>query len=210
MATLIRTLVRGMNRKRSIRNFVSNEACLPRPGRVPGSMIFAIYGTYLLVWLMLLTEAYVMRTRSLAAGFFYRKREKRRILYLYNETLRRRAGFLRFARARVNRLARARLLVPERRFWLWLRLRRPDLFDWLGWFECARRTCSVCGDLEKSRSKSHHVCQTPDCYVAYCPECWIDVGRNCLICTRADSDASDLEYVEDDDYYDNEKEKKTR
>lgn len=95
IASLIRRLIRGFNVKRRVKTVVSNSACLPRPNKVPDRMILKIYSTYLGIWLLLFTAAYTQRLRRVICSFFYRKREKRRVLYLYNESLRRRLGHAR-------------------------------------------------------------------------------------------------------------------
>ncbi|NP_001123272.1 DC-STAMP domain containing 1 [Nasonia vitripennis] len=205
VAKMVRGLVKGFNVKRRIKNFVTNEACLPRASRLPGSILFRIYGSYLAVWLMLLCQAYSQRLRRSISAFFYRKREKRRVLYLYNETLRRRLGFLRFARARVAKLARAHQLEPESRPFLTARLRWPKYFSWLQRFACSRRRCVVCGETEPRSGPEHRLCQTPECFAVYCEECWTDVGQVCLACDRlqdssaAEETAVETEYDEDDD-----------
>lgn len=205
VAKMVRGLVRGFNVKRRIKNFVTNEACLPRASRLPASVLFRIYGSYLAVWLMLLCQAYSQRLRRSISGFFYRKREKRRVLYLYNETLRRRLGFLRFARARVAKLARAHQLEPESRPFLTARLRWPKYFSWLQRFACSRRRCVVCGETEPRSGPEHRLCQTQDCFAVYCDECWNDIGQVCLACDRlqdssgAEETAVETEYDEDDD-----------
>ncbi|XP_014215625.1 E3 ubiquitin-protein ligase DCST1 [Copidosoma floridanum] len=178
VAKLVRSLVRGFNRKHRISQLLTNEACLPRPSRVPSSILLVIYGGYLLVWLLLLLQAYGQRLRRVIAGFFYHRREKRRVLHLYNESLRRRRGFLRYARSRAAQAARGRLLAPEARFWLELRENRPRLWTWLRRLGLARLDCVVCGDPEPRRGQ-HHTCRGSSCLAAYCEDCWKDLGRSC-------------------------------
>lgn len=193
MASLVRSLVRGFNVRRRVRNLVTNEACLPRPSRLPASVLLRIYGSYLAVWLMLLLQAYSQRLRRLVAAFYYRRREKRRVLHLYNESLRRRLGYLRFARARLARLARARRLLPESRPWLALRLRLPRQLGWLERFACARRRCSVCGESEPRGRATYRLCDEPGCQAVFCEECWADVGRRCLGCDGPDASSAEEE-----------------
>lgn len=193
VATLIRSLVRGFNVKRRIKNFVTNEACLPRASLLPHHILIKIYGTYILIWLMIFIQAYSQRSRRWIAAFFYRKREKRRVLYLYNETLRRRLGFLKFARARVVELARAHHLNArfELISWYDLRLKFPKYLGWLQRFECARTKCVVCGEVEPRKDKSgYEKCKNEHCFAAYCHDCWRDVGEKCLACEHVEEDSS--------------------
>lgn len=96
IASLLRSIVKGFNVKKRIRTVKSNVACLPQPTLLPKYYLFKIYGTYFAVWLAILTQAYLLRLRRVICSYFYRKREKKRVLFLYNETLKRRIGFFRF------------------------------------------------------------------------------------------------------------------
>lgn len=95
IASLLRSVVKGFNVKKRIKMVRSNEACLPQPSLLNMYYILKIYGTYFGIWLLILLQAYTQRLRRLICAFFYRKREKKRVLFLYNETLKRRIGFFR-------------------------------------------------------------------------------------------------------------------
>jgi len=96
IATLIRKIVRGFNVKRRVKTVVTNEACLPKPSKLPVYISIKIYLIYAIIWVLLYTSIYTQRMRRVICSFFYTKREKRRVLYLYNETLRRRLGYARY------------------------------------------------------------------------------------------------------------------
>lgn len=95
IASILRSLVKGFNIKKRIRIVRSNAACLPQPTVLSHYYLLKIYGTYFGIFLLVLSQAYIQRLRRLICSYFYRKREKRRVLYLYNETLKRRIGFFR-------------------------------------------------------------------------------------------------------------------
>ena len=95
IAALLRSVIKGFNVKKRIKTIRSNASCLPQPSVLPNYYLYKIYGTYFTVWLGILLQAYIQRTRRLICSYFYRKREKKRVLFLYNETLKRRIGFLR-------------------------------------------------------------------------------------------------------------------
>jgi len=96
IATLIRKIVRGFNVKRRVKTVVTNEACLPKASKLPVYVSIKIYLIYAVIWVLLYTSIYTQRMRRVICSFFYTKREKRRVLYLYNETLRRRLGYARY------------------------------------------------------------------------------------------------------------------
>lgn len=95
IATLLRSVVKGFNVKKRIKIQRSNAACLPQPTLMSNYYFFKIYGTYFAIWILIVVQAYVLRVRRVICAYFYRKREKKRVLYLYNETLKRRIGFFR-------------------------------------------------------------------------------------------------------------------
>ncbi|XP_015586402.1 E3 ubiquitin-protein ligase DCST1 [Cephus cinctus] len=194
IATMIRSVIKGFNVKKRIKTVVSNEACLPRPNELSNYVLAKIYGTYLGIWIMLLLAAYTQRLRRLICSFFYRKREKRRVLYLYNETLRRRLGYFRFMKGKVRALVRARLLERDMDPWVALRLRYPKFCGWLSFFSCARQKCLICAEPETRKGPKFRRCTTPGCNFVHCPECWRDVGRICFACAKLpDTDSEDYD-----------------
>lgn len=203
IASLIRNVVRGFNVKKRIKRVISNESCLPDPSKLPTYIILKIYGTYLSIWLMLLMGTYTQRFRRAFCAFFYRKREKRRILYIYNETLRKRLGYKKFMRNKIKTLVRSRRLELNMDPWLALKQRFPKLFGWLGYFQCARQKCLICEEVEPTNPKQRFLkCSTPGCPFVHCPECWKDVGMICYACTtdfdNTDSETGyDTQYVND-------------
>ncbi|XP_046493019.1 protein sneaky [Neodiprion pinetum] len=194
IATLVRNVIGGFNGKRRIKTVTSNEACLPNPRELPGYVLAKIYGTYFGIWLMLFLAGYTQRTRHAICAFFYRTREKRRVLYLYNETLRRRLGFFRFMRGHVRSLVRSRLLERDLDPWVALRLRSPRFCGWLGYFACARPKCLICGEAEPRKGPAFRRCTTPGCPFLHCAECWRDVGKICYACADfPDTDTDDYD-----------------
>ncbi|XP_043254934.1 protein sneaky-like [Colletes gigas] len=182
IASLIRSAVHGFNVKKHVKTVTSNRACLPRPIKLPGYALLQIYGTFLGIFLLTVASVYTQRTRRGICSFFYRKREKRRVLYLYNESLRRRIGFAKFMRAKVKSLVRTRRLEHQVDFWMSLRLKWPRRFGWLKFFACAREKCLICGEVEPRKGPNHRRCNTPGCPFVHCSECWRDVGKICYAC----------------------------
>ncbi|XP_078050611.1 protein sneaky isoform X1 [Augochlora pura] len=194
IATLIRSAVRGFNVKKHIKTVTTNSACLPRPTKLDGYVLFKIYGTFAAIFLLNFGSIYTQRTRRGICSFFYRKREKRRTLYLYNESLRRRIGFARFTKARVKRLVRTRHLEYEVDFWMTMRKRWPARFGWLRFFACARERCLICDEVEPRKGPEHRKCTTPGCPFVHCHECWRDVGKICYACAQLpDSDTDEYD-----------------
>ncbi|XP_030768206.1 protein sneaky [Sitophilus oryzae] len=197
IASILRSLVKGFNVKKRIRMVRNNEKCLPRPRVLAKSYFFKIYGTYFAVWTMLWVQAYTNRLRRLICAYFFRKREKKRILFLYNETLKRRKGFFRFMKKNVERKARERRLEENYNAFQVLRIKYPKQCDWLRFFKCARKKCLVCEDPEPRKLSNFIECMNDMCHFVYCMECWNDMGRECLVC-KIDSESDDLTDEEDE------------
>lgn len=199
IASLIRNALHGFNVKKHIKTVTSNKVCLPKPTKLPDYVLFQIYGTFLAIFLMIIVSVYTQRTRRGICSFFYRRREKRRVLYLYNESLRRRIGFAKFMKARVETLVRTRRLEHDADFWLSLRLKWPKRFGWLRIFSSAREKCLICGDVEPRKGPAYRQCTTPGCPFVHCAECWRDVGKICYACAElpdTDSEEYDTQHSE--------------
>lgn len=197
IASLIRSVIRSFNVKRRVKTVVTNSACLPRPTKLPNYILVKIYGTYFAVWLLLFTSAYTQRTQRVICSFFYRKREKRRVLYLYNESLRRRLGYIKFMKAKIKALVRSHRLADDVNLWATFGQKWPTICGWLRLFACARRKCLICGEVEPRKRSKFRECTTPTCPFVHCPECWKDIGKVCYACadvTDSDSEAYDTHY----------------
>lgn len=72
IASLLRSVVKGFNIKKRVKRVRSNKVCLPNPSLLSKYYLFKIYGTYFLVWLLMLAQAYTQRLRRLICSYFYR------------------------------------------------------------------------------------------------------------------------------------------
>ncbi|XP_036720072.1 E3 ubiquitin-protein ligase DCST1 isoform X1 [Balaenoptera musculus] len=174
LARLLRNTIGALNTSSEMVVESNNMPCLPQP--VPLSTracLRAALPSSLLVCLCLL-QAFGYRLRRVIAAFYFPKREKKRILFLYNELLRKRAAFTQLRRATIVR--RARQQRAPRRHLADILHRRclPLLRPWL------RRRCVVCQAPETPES---YVCPTPDCEAVYCRSCWNDMRQRCPVCT---------------------------
>ncbi|XP_025193978.1 E3 ubiquitin-protein ligase DCST1 [Melanaphis sacchari] len=208
IANLLRSVVDRFNFKKNITVNLSNEICLPNPHKLDAYYLHKIYGTLMLVFIMTVFAGYSSRLKRLICAVFFRKREKRRVLYLYNETLRKRTAFFRYMKQKVAKLARENKLSEDLDIFLMLRLKFPTLFGWLVWFACGRRKCLICGEPETNAGKQYG-CNTVGCVYIHCEQCWRDVGV-CYACSdtfikkdneyNLNTDITDEGYV-DTDYY---------
>ncbi|XP_041460900.1 E3 ubiquitin-protein ligase DCST1-like [Lytechinus variegatus] len=160
--------------------------CLPVPNKVKRSTNILIMGLWMSVLALLYFEAYGLRIRRVICAFFYPKREKKRVLFLYNENLKKRAGFLRHARRKVRRMVKEQNLLKEIGILAELRHSYPRMCGWLFRLGLGKKRCLICAEVE---SKGARHCKNRRCTFMYCRQCYDDVQGVCYACTAvSDSD----------------------
>ncbi|XP_036778262.2 E3 ubiquitin-protein ligase DCST1 isoform X3 [Manis pentadactyla] len=192
LARLLRKTIGALNTSSEAVVESNTMPCLPQPVCLnAGAYLRAALPVGLLVSLCLL-QAFGYRLRRVIAAFYFPKREKKRILFLYNELLRKRAAFTKLRRAAILRQARQQR-ASRRHLANILHRRCPFLRRWL------RRRCVVCQAPETPES---YVCPTPDCEAVYCRSCWDDMQARCPACTpREELSSSAYGDSEDDAIY---------
>ncbi|XP_006923610.1 E3 ubiquitin-protein ligase DCST1 [Pteropus alecto] len=189
LARLLRKTIGALNTSSESVVESSNMPCLPQPVCLDArAYVRTALPVGLLVCLCLL-QAFGYRLRRVIAAFYFPKREKKRILFLYNELLRKRAAFTQLRRAAIVRQAQQQR-APRHRLADILHRRCPLLRPWL------RRRCVVCQAPETPES---YVCQTPDCKAVYCRSCWDDMRQRCPACTPREELSSSAFSDSDDD-----------
>ncbi|XP_045312055.1 E3 ubiquitin-protein ligase DCST1 isoform X3 [Leopardus geoffroyi] len=173
LARLLRKTIGALNTSSETTVDSSNMRCLPQPVSLnPRAYVRAALPVGLLLCLCLL-QAFGYRLRRVIAAFYFPKREKKRVLFLYNDLLRKRAAFTKLRRAAIVSRAQ-RQGAPRHHLADVLHRRCPLLRRWL------RRRCVVCQAPETPEA---YVCPTPDCAAVYCRSCWDDMRRRCPACT---------------------------
>ncbi|GAV02494.1 hypothetical protein RvY_13053-1 [Ramazzottius varieornatus] len=185
LAKLVRGILKGFHERHEINQKFDNLKCLPYATLTPPIYYLKVFGTIALILLLLYFEAYGLRLRRMVCSFFFPKREKQRILSLYNGTMKRRAGYARTVRHQVRRLARERHLTMEWDTWTALLNQCPLFCFWLKWVGKGKTTCVACREEE---DETFHFCDTPGCNFAYCPSCWEDLRRHCYACSPESAD----------------------
>ncbi|KAG7301310.1 hypothetical protein JYU34_014240 [Plutella xylostella] len=199
VASLLRRVLSGLATHARVTRSVSNRECLPRPHPLSPLYYFYIYGGYLWIVLLLYFSAYTHRLSRLICSYFYPRREKQRILHLYNDILKKRMKLDKTLRKTAVQAVRAYYLSGENL--LSLRMRFPRLLGWLSVLPAARMKCLVCGETEPSEEPEEpwHACSVPKCPFLYCAECWRDAGAACLACDPRLAELSDVDSLSEDD-----------
>ncbi|XP_039943894.1 DC-STAMP domain-containing protein 2-like [Hirundo rustica] len=178
MADLLRSTIGALNTSFDTEIETSNLACLPQPTGMTRQQYLNTCLPLGALGLLCLAQVYPFRLRRVIAAFYFPKREKTRVLFLYNKMLRQRKHFLHLQRGRVARQAR-RPPGPGTLLLRWCRRRWPRLRRYL------RQRCTLCGTPE---TPQHQPCPNPQCSALYCESCWREVGGTCLVCSPADPD----------------------
>ncbi|XP_027776828.2 E3 ubiquitin-protein ligase DCST1 isoform X2 [Marmota flaviventris] len=194
LARLLRKTIGALNTSSDTVVESNNLPCLPQPVCMDARAYWRASLPIVLLVCLCLAQAFGYRLRRVIAAFYFPKREKKRVLFLYNDLLRKRAAFTKLRRALIIRRAQQQR-GPRHHLVDTLHHRCPLLRRWL------RRRCVVCQAPETPES---YVCPTPECDAVYCQSCWNDMKNLCPVCTpreelssSAYSDSNDdLKYAE--------------
>ncbi|XP_021204373.1 protein sneaky [Bombyx mori] len=180
---------------------VVTKECVPQPCAMPAQYFFKIYGGYLWILLLLYLSPYTLRLRRLICAYFYPCREKQRVLYLYNDILKKRMKIQKTLQRTAVQAVRTHYLSSENL--LSMRMKFPELLGWLQVLPAARMTCLICGETEPRREllglASWYSCPRVRCPFIYCAECWREAGQRCLACDPTLAELSDVNSLSDDE-----------
>ncbi|XP_065220796.1 protein sneaky-like [Planococcus citri] len=184
LASMLRSIAHNFVVKKRVKQYSTNEACLPNPS-VPGAYNIKIFASFFLLFMLSWMNVYVLkRLCRYVCSLFYPKAEKKRVIFLYNQTLKKRITYLNYRLDIVRREAREKKIPEPLTFPLALRIKHPKLFSWLLYFNQGRRSCLICHELEPKSGGENH-CKSIHCYFYYCNQCWdIVVRKKCIGCPK--------------------------
>ncbi|XP_059498965.1 E3 ubiquitin-protein ligase DCST1 [Stegostoma tigrinum] len=187
LANLIRRAVSAFNTSLDVKIESNNLHCLPVPHKMSrqSTMLTLVPVVGMIVFCFLQTYSY--RLRRVIAGFCFPKREKKRVLFLYNEYLRKRISFAETQRKKILLLARKKQLWQLHGVAGTLHRLVPCLQRFI------RKRCVVCSE---GPTQTSYYCPNEGCAAMYCHLCWKDVKRFCFYCMPFEdfvSEASDEE-----------------
>lgn len=180
IAQLVRQSAESANFVYTVNMTTDNTQCLPRPHHLAAAEYLRILAMYLLIMFLIYIETYLQRLRHCIVAYFYFKREKERVLFIYNQTMKKRRGLLRQIMAEIEEQLRA---DGRAAIWYGGLCHRLPLCWWLRWLAVCRRHCVICKDPEPFRAEMGQVVEECGlCRTLYCAECWHEVGAVCLVC----------------------------
>ncbi|XP_073782201.1 E3 ubiquitin-protein ligase DCST1 isoform X12 [Danio rerio] len=168
LARLLRKTIGAFNTSSNFDIESSNLDCLPQPHSLILSDYLRIFIPLLLMFLMCLLQVYSNRLRRVITAFYFPKREKKRILFLYNLQIQKRISF-------INRQCH-RLRNPKQTFVMVL----SGVLAPLKRVGCRLLWCCVCEGFVRQNQAVE--CSSVGCTMIYCQQCWTDLDNICCIC----------------------------
>ncbi|NXU76939.1 DCST1 ligase, partial [Oreotrochilus melanogaster] len=106
MAQLLRSTIGALNTSSNTLLETSNFVCLPQPRGMTRQQYLGSCLPLSLLVLLCLAQVYTYRLRRAIAAYYFPKREKKRVLYLYNKLLQQRCSFIQRQQKLIARRAR--------------------------------------------------------------------------------------------------------
>uniref|UniRef100_UPI00398F5CA2 E3 ubiquitin-protein ligase DCST1 n=1 Tax=Pristiophorus japonicus TaxID=55135 RepID=UPI00398F5CA2 len=192
LANLIRRAVSAFNTTVNVKVESNNLHCLPVPHKISRDDIVLSTVPMLGLVLFCFMQVYSFRLRRVIAAFCFPKREKMRVLFLYNEYLRKRISYSETQRKKIIMMARKKELWQLRGVAGTLHHLLPCLRRFV------RKRCLVCNE---GRTETSYLCPNPGCGSMYCRACWRDVKRFCFACMPFEEFVSEASDTENDATY---------
>ncbi|OCT75514.1 E3 ubiquitin-protein ligase DCST1 [Xenopus laevis] len=187
LPNILRATLGKLNTSSNVEYNFDNSICVPKAQPFTSKQVCGIVFGIAFMLLAPVLQAYVNRLPRAIGAIFFPKREKGRILHLYNKNLIKRAAYTKLKRKQVMLNAkRAGFLMSSFVGTLYRQ------FKFLRRFLVRR--CMVCN---AKQTRDSYECQTEGCYVIYCRQCWKDMRRYCYACMPVDhyvSDVSESDY----------------
>lgn len=100
---------------------IDPKPCLPVPSPPDFLRYAEIFVLLTMVWVMLFFEPYVLRLRQVVMNRYHPDRSRERAAWLYQQIVRKRMSFVKFARRKVRRRFHKDGVVEQVRFMEWVR-----------------------------------------------------------------------------------------
>ncbi|XP_016343580.1 DC-STAMP domain-containing protein 1 [Sinocyclocheilus anshuiensis] len=187
LARLLRKTIGAFNTSSNLDVQSSNFQCLPQPHALSQSNYLWIFIPLLLMCLMCCLQVYTNRLRRVITAFYFPKREKKRILFLYNLQIQKRISFIKRQQHRLRNQKQTFIKVLSA---VLAPLKRVG---------CRLRWCWVCDGFV--RQKQAVECSSVGCTMIYCQQCWTDLDNICYTCFPHDQCGRQDSGSESDVYY---------
>jgi len=168
-AVYVRKMFRRLNVHMSLNDIVRIRDCIPESYSTETHIYYETAG-YIIMWILLnIFEGFILRSRRLICSFYYRTREKHRILWLYNRLLRIRKKNLnyRVRKGLVSKKKQHKNMKLEGRLDVEQHIEVDD----------GDAKCFLC------QEEPVNPITCDKCRIRYCKQCYDALSRVCLRCS---------------------------
>ncbi|XP_057651832.1 DC-STAMP domain-containing protein 2-like [Diorhabda carinulata] len=179
LADLLRSIVLAFQ-PMGLQIEVDTVPCLPTPLPPDLDRYIQIATLLMLCWLLTLFEPYGLRFRTFIMCYYHPLRGKQRAIWLYNNILRKRTSFLKFARRQLRRTVLSDKTVEKVKISEFL---AANFRCFTMCLDKQQLACLLCGKIFRENDTEKPIrCQTPNCPGLYCEECFADLRNLCTVC----------------------------
>ncbi|CAF0972433.1 unnamed protein product [Brachionus calyciflorus] len=180
VARMLQSMFNGTNEEEQFSYKEIKEIdCTPIITKMGSNEIIVLTQQIILLVLLIVLELYVKRFNRNICAYFYPKREKKRILWLFNECIKRREAFYQNAKERIYIQVQNDLMTSKDKFKFLKKFKVfSNLFKKLEKFPLFKKSCDIC---DKKKKIQIFACKL--CGVNYCDECWFEYEQKCVGCS---------------------------
>lgn len=188
IANLLQGLISGINIKDNYYTQYNVTQCLPYPSYPDTNNFYLLLALIGGVLATILLQSYCYRLKRALCGFFYKKREEERIRYLHTKILHHRKFKLQQMKFRLKNSKQERDAQQT--------LAKLPLIGKIFHNKGHKRSCLHCGVLDDD-APHFYTCSRTSCYADYCENCFNEMGKQCLLCSKKDHWPNQEELWED-------------
>jgi len=163
-----------------------NSACFTNVKATSSEEVKKTIIAFILLSIYILFELYVKRFNKLICTFYFQKWEKKRIIWLYNDLLRKRKSFIQSCKIKVNFKKKTNRLIDT----------KPKInSSFLNKLFPSYKRCILCDTSHKDDYVECSKCLN----IIYCIDCWLDLEEKCVGCVPDYFLFNDNDYDDDSD-----------
>lgn len=181
VAKLFKLVIKNVYKENYMKMVDSSARCAPKIKELNLDKLKALLIQLGLFLTIILVEVYIKRLNRCVCAFFYRKQEKKRILWLYNDILKKRISFIQHAKKKIIYKRNHNLYEIEYDIInsiMELVKKIKPLAKLCAYLGLAKSKCIVCDEKNNDFIKCDY------CDIVYCYQCYLDVNETCLLCNE--------------------------
>jgi E3 ubiquitin-protein ligase DCST1 len=182
VAQLVRSITSGFNSNADafVNHTLSNVHCLPKASTLEVYYIVKIIVIFLCLAAFILFDHIPKRMRRKICAFYYPKREKQRVVHLYNKLLVSRLQYKDMAKKNLQDMVAEQQRNKKIEF-------MGQFFNWVSFLRIGKffhhaRICCLC-DVRETDDCKLLKCAGCNNNLNFCRSCWKENNSNCILCS---------------------------